>query len=75
LTWRERVIGNSQLRRKNVPYFVTFEESYAAALDIASSRPFELADAITHAFQLIDENRPNVALRDDKEIISVATTF
>jgi hypothetical protein len=49
-----------------MPYFVIFDEPLAASIDEGVSKSFELADAVTHAFQLIDDNRANVTIRDDK---------
>jgi hypothetical protein len=49
-----------------MPYFVTFGEPSAALLDPQKGKPFELADAITHAYQLLDNNMSGVIIRDDK---------
>ena len=48
---------------------LTFDESSPSALDIAKSESFGLADAITHAFQLID------GFAMTKVTTSVAKTF
>jgi hypothetical protein len=47
-------------------YFITFGEPGAAALGPHKDKPLELADAIAHAYHLLDENMANVAIRDDK---------
>jgi hypothetical protein len=49
-----------------MPYFVTFGETSAAALDPNRDKPFELADAIIHAYQLLDDKMADVIIRDDK---------
>ena len=36
----------------------------AAAIDEAAEQSFELADALAHAYRLIDEGLPNVAITD-----------
>jgi hypothetical protein len=49
-----------------MPYFVTFGEPKAAALLPEKDRPLDLADAITRAFQLLDDKMADVTIRDDK---------
>jgi hypothetical protein len=49
-----------------MPYFVTFGEPGDAVLDPEKGKPFELADAISHAYQLLDDKMADVSIRDDK---------
>jgi hypothetical protein len=48
----------------NGNYSVTFNESKAELRDPDKVKRLELADAVTHAFQLIDQDQANVTIHD-----------